>query len=227
MLTPQDVQKASFDRAAFGGYNMQQVDAFLQPLSEDYVTLYEENIVLKSKLRVLADALREYQLKESALDAARARAQREAEALRAKTQAQCDRMLSEAEANARQRLGDLLAQLRAEQSRVNAARRASGEFIALMEQTVAQQLTTLRLLKSMSAQELRTDRRAFDFEHEDASASPLPEPPAPLTAADTARVSRAAARLLEEVDQQTRPAADNETENYHLRGEQPNHGTGL
>ena len=136
-------------------------------------------------------------------------------------------MLSEAEANARQRLGDLLAQLRAEQSRVNAARRASGEFIALMEQTVAQQLTTLRLLKSMSAQELRTDRRAFDYEHEDASASPLPEPPAPLTAADSARVSRAAARLLEEVDQQTRPAADNETENYHLRGEQPNHGTGL
>ena len=125
MLTPQDVQKASFDRVAFGGYNMQQVDAFLQPLSEDYVTLYEENIVLKSKLRVLADALREYQLKEGALDAARARAQREAEALRAKTQAQCDRMLSEAEANARQRLGDLLAQLRAEQSRVNAARRAS------------------------------------------------------------------------------------------------------
>ena len=209
MLTPQDVQKASFDRVAFGGYNMQQVDAFLQPLSEDYVTLYEENIVLKSKLRVLADALREYQLKEGALDAARARAQREAEA------------------NARQRLGDLLAQLRAEQSRVNAARRASGEFIALMEQTVAQQLTTLRLLKSMSAQELRTDRRAFDYEHEDASASPLPEPPAPLTAADSARVSRAAARLLEEVDQQTRPAADNETENYHLRGEQPNHGTGL
>ena len=32
MLTPQDVQKASFDRVAFGGYNMQQVDAFLQPL---------------------------------------------------------------------------------------------------------------------------------------------------------------------------------------------------
>ena len=81
------------------------------------------------------------------------------------------------------------------------ARRASGDFVALLEQTVAQQLTTLRLLKSMSAQEL--DPQRSEQETDDL---PLPEPPAPLSAADAVRVSRAASRLLEEVDQQTRPA---------------------
>lgn len=221
MLTPQDVQKVSFDRALVGGYNMQQVDEFLQPLSEDYITLYQENVVLKSKLRVLADTLQEYQVRESTVDAARARAQREAELLRRKTREQCDQMLAEAEKNAREQLGELLAQLRAEQARVNAARRASGDFVALLEQTVAQQLTTLRLLKSMSVQELAQERPVQEEE------TTLPEPPRPMSAADAARVSRTAARLLEEVDEQTRPAAEFDKENFHLRGDQPNHATGL
>lgn len=205
MLTPQDIQKASFERAIFGGYDMQQVDEFLKPLSEDYIALYQENAVLKSKLKVMVESLREYQIRESAMDASRARAQREAELLREKTKAECDRMLAEAETKAREQLGDLLSELRAEQARVNAARRASGDFVALLEQTIAQQLTTLQLLKSMSTQELDPQRQVYDYEHEP---SPLPEPPAPLSAVDAARVSRTASRLLEEVEQQTRPATE-------------------
>jgi len=202
MLTPQDIQKVSFDRSLFGGYDMQQVDEFLQPLSEDYIALYHENAVLKSKLKVVVESLREYQVRESAMDASRARAQREADLLREKTKAECDRMLAEAEAKAREQLGELLSELRAEQARVNAARRASGDFVALLEQTVAQQLTTLRLLKSMSVEDLDPERQANNNNE-----PPLPEPPAPMSAADAVRVSRAASRLLEEVDQQTRPAA--------------------
>ncbi len=205
MLTPQDIQKVSFDRSLFGGYDMQQVDEFLKPLSEDYIALYHENAVLKSKLKVVVESLREYQVRESAIDASRARAQREAELLRKKTKAECDKMLAEAEARAKAQLGDLLSELRAEQARVNAARRASGNFVALLEQTVAQQLTTLRLLKSMSTQELDPQRKAYDYEQDQ---PPLPDPPAPLSAADAAKVSRAASRLLEEVDQQTRPATE-------------------
>ena len=158
MLTPQDIQKVSFDRSLFGGYDMQQVDEFLQPLSEDYIALYQENAVLKSKLKVLVESLREYQVRESTIDASRARAQREADLLREKTRAECSRMLEEAEAKAREQLSELLSELRAEQARVNTARRAAGDFVALLEQTVAQQLTTLRLLKSMSTQELDPQR---------------------------------------------------------------------
>ena len=113
MLTPQDIQKVSFDRSLFGGYDMQQVDEFLQPLSEDYIALYHENAVLKSKLKVVVESLREYQVRESAMDASRARAQREADLLREKTKAECDRMLAEAEAKAREQLGELLSELRA------------------------------------------------------------------------------------------------------------------
>ena len=39
MFTPQQIDQISFSRATFGGYDMQQVDEFLEPLTEDYVTL--------------------------------------------------------------------------------------------------------------------------------------------------------------------------------------------
>lgn len=35
MFTPQQIDQISFNRATFGGYDMQAVDEFLEPLTED------------------------------------------------------------------------------------------------------------------------------------------------------------------------------------------------
>ena len=42
MFTPQEIQEQTFSKAVFGGYDMQQVDDFLEPLTEDYIMLYKE-----------------------------------------------------------------------------------------------------------------------------------------------------------------------------------------
>ena len=52
MLTPQQIQDISFEKALFGGYDMDSVDDILEPLTEDYVTLYKENSVMKSKMSI-------------------------------------------------------------------------------------------------------------------------------------------------------------------------------
>ena len=39
MFTPQQIEQISFGRATFGGYDMQAVDEFLEPLTEDYITV--------------------------------------------------------------------------------------------------------------------------------------------------------------------------------------------
>ena len=39
MFTPQQIEEISFNRAKFGGYDMASVDAFLEPLNNDYVPL--------------------------------------------------------------------------------------------------------------------------------------------------------------------------------------------
>ena len=66
MLTPQEVSERAFPKASFGGYNMAQVDEFLDVLTEDYSTLYSENAVLKSKMKVLVDKVEEYRSTEEA-----------------------------------------------------------------------------------------------------------------------------------------------------------------
>ena len=73
MITPQQIDQVAFKKSSFGGYNMQQVDEFLEPLTEDYVTLYKENALLKSKLRVLAGKLEEYRKGEGAAKAQKIR----------------------------------------------------------------------------------------------------------------------------------------------------------
>ena len=55
MLTPQEVSERAFQKASFGGYNMGQVDEFLDVLTGDYSALYSENAVLKSKMKVLVE----------------------------------------------------------------------------------------------------------------------------------------------------------------------------
>ena len=39
MFTPQEIQEQTFSKAVFGGYDMQQVDDFLEPLTEDFSVL--------------------------------------------------------------------------------------------------------------------------------------------------------------------------------------------
>ena len=69
MLTPQDLQEVSFEKAKIGGYVMQSVDEFLEPLMDDYVTLYKENAVLKSKMRLLVERLESYRANEATVKA--------------------------------------------------------------------------------------------------------------------------------------------------------------
>ena len=60
MFTPQQLTEVGFTKAVFGGYDMESVHDVLDPLTEDYTTLYKENAVLKSKLRILVEKLEEY-----------------------------------------------------------------------------------------------------------------------------------------------------------------------
>ncbi len=60
MFTPQQLNEIGFTKAMFGGYDMDSVHDVLDPLTEDYTTLYKENAVLKSKLRILVEKLEEY-----------------------------------------------------------------------------------------------------------------------------------------------------------------------
>ena len=165
MITPQQIDQIAFKKSSFGGYNMQQVDEFLEPLTEDYVTLYKENALLKSKLRVLAGKLEEYRKSEGAAKANPADAQAERDKLLAATKAQCDKMLKEATANA-QRItaaasaavpaapaaaASADALVAAEQARVEEARKAANARIAEIQEQMRACIQALERIKGAGA----------------------------------------------------------------------------
>lgn len=167
MITPQQIDQIAFKKSSFGGYNMQQVDEFLEPLTEDYVTLYKENALLKSKLRVLAGKLEEYRKSEGAAKASTADAQAERDKLLAATKAQCDKMLKEATANAQRITAAAAASaaapaapvapanadalVAAEQARVEEARKAANARIAEIQEQMRACIQALERIKGSSA----------------------------------------------------------------------------
>ena len=68
MLTPQEISERELVKAVFGGYDIAVVDDFLETISADYATLYKENAILKSKIKVLVEKGDEKELHEYHVD---------------------------------------------------------------------------------------------------------------------------------------------------------------
>ena len=98
MLTPQEVSERAFQKASFGGYNMSQVDEFLDILTGDYSALYNENAVLKNKMKVLVDKVEEYRSTEEAMRKALLTAQKMADELVAQAEVKKAELLKNAPA---------------------------------------------------------------------------------------------------------------------------------
>ena len=147
MFTPKDLQEVAFDKAMFGGYDMQMVDEFLEPLTEDYITLYKENAVLKSKLKILVERMEEYRKNEASMQKALMSAQNSADAIVADAQRKASRILNDAESAARDQA--VAGAIAAEQQRLDEARSMAQDFIGKVEAEVYRQLKALRGLKEL------------------------------------------------------------------------------
>lgn len=123
MFTPQQIEEISFKKATFGGYDMQAVDEFLEPLTQDYITLYKENALLKSKMRVLVTKLEEYRENEANMKEAVIKAQRTCDAMVKEAEAKCSQMLQDANQAATENARNASTLIAEEQARVEEARR--------------------------------------------------------------------------------------------------------
>ena len=170
MLTPQDLQEVSFEKAKIGGYVMKSVDEFLEPLMDDYVTLYKENAVLKSKMRLLVERLEEYRANEAAMKEEMEAARKRSEQMIAEAQARTDELLRKAQADAQARSRDIDSAAAAEQERLRRIKASTAEFVSAVEAQLAKQQQSLEMLKKMdlpTEQQPRPNtRRAYDYESE-------------------------------------------------------------
>ena len=158
MFTPQQIDQISFGRSTFGGYDMQQVDEFLEPLTEDYVTLYKENALLKSKMRVLVGKLEEYRKNEASMKEAVANAQKTCDKMVMEAEAKCAKMMANANASVSantaaaaeaSRNSDAL--VAAENARVEEARRSAAAKINELQDQLRTCIQALERIKGANA----------------------------------------------------------------------------
>jgi cell division initiation protein len=151
MFTPQQIDQISFTKATFGGYNMQQVDEFLEPLTEDYVTLYKENALLKSKMRVLVGKLEEYRKNEASMKEAVVNAQKTCDKMVAEAEAKCAKMLGEASSMATTNIQVSDAQVAAENARLEEARKVAAAKINELQEQLRSCIQALDRIKENHA----------------------------------------------------------------------------
>ncbi len=166
MFTPQQIDQISFDKAKFGkpGYDMEQIDEFLEPLTEDYVTLYKENALLKSKMRVLVGKLEEYRKNEAAMKEAVANAQATCDKMVMEAEAKCAKMLSEAGNAAAASTANVDALVAAENARVEEARKEAAAKISEIQEQMNACIQALERIKGANAPAEEAPKAPFDCE---------------------------------------------------------------
>lgn len=188
MLTPQEVSERVFAKASFGGYNMSMVDEFLDVLTGDYTALYNENAVLKSKMKVLVDKVEEYRSTEEAMRKALMTAQKMADDLIREAEEKKAEIIRQAEAEA----GEMAKRIRKEM--------ADEEF----RLTTAKNATAACVLK---AKKLYEEQMAF-LDTLDEVFPPVATQPEPSVAEAVQDIANSVQRLLE----QEEPTAEREAQ---------------
>lgn len=145
MYTPQEVSEKTFPKTS-RGYNMAAVDEFLDGLTEDYTSLYKDNVTLRNKLKLLAEKVEEYRATEDAMRSTLLAAQKMAAQLVAEAQAEKEKLLQEARGEAEEQARQLQEEVRACQAKLLLAQQQTAEFIRRSQELCAQQAAFLESL---------------------------------------------------------------------------------
>lgn len=155
MLTPQEIQNQKFERTAFGvrGYDMAQVDQFLDELFNDYSSLYKENAALKTKMRVLVDKIEEYRTVDEEMRKALYNAQVAAKDTVTRAQCEADRILQSARSGASQHVTDLKEETARAEERLKIAKRNNLAYAEKIRRAMEQSIRQLEQVMELSSQQ--------------------------------------------------------------------------
>lgn len=96
-ITPVDIRQQQFSARMFRGYDVQEVDAFLEDVAEDYEQLVKENALLKEQLAALEERMRGVEERERTLQEVLVTTQRVTEEMKEGAKRDAQLVLREAE----------------------------------------------------------------------------------------------------------------------------------
>ena len=100
MITPLDIENKKFSKQMMNGYNVDEVDEFLDEIMEDYEVNYKELATIRPKIEELESALERYKNIETTLQNTLVMAQTTAEEVKNVAKQQADQIIAEAKKQA-------------------------------------------------------------------------------------------------------------------------------
>lgn len=144
MLTPLEIENKKFSKQMVNGYNVDEVDEFLDLLTVDYEKLYKENSEAKEKIQQLEDDLVHYKTIENTLQSTLMMAQSTAEEVKNVAKQQAEQIISEAQGNARQGIIELEQEINLKKKELEDAQKQFDIYKAKMESLLISQLELLK-----------------------------------------------------------------------------------
>ena len=143
MLTPLDIENIKFQKA-LKGYNVDEVDDFLDQLSADYEKIYKENIELKEQMESSKKELEHYKNVEHTLQNTLIMAQTAAEDIKKIAQQKADQIIKDAESNVKDSVNELAKQEFELRIKMEDTKKQFDMYKARMEALLISQLELLK-----------------------------------------------------------------------------------
>jgi len=192
MLTPQEINDRGFNKVMLNGYDMGEVDDFLETVSNDYNALYKENAILKGKLKVLVEKVEEYRSTEDAMRMALLTAQRMGEEITTEANRTKAEMIQNTEMEIKAQLSDTAKRVSEEETRLAIATKETTKFIELSQAIIRKHSEFLNKLETarsavgpkggpkQAAQDGAPAKQSRSVKTAPAKAAPPPAKPPPL-----------------------------------------------
>jgi len=147
MITPLDIENKRFGKQKIGGYNVNEVDDFLDELTLEYGKLYKENAELKSQREELDTDVGKYKNIENTLQNTLVMAQKTADEITAVAKQQAEQIVKEAEYKAKTAVDELNMQIITKEKELEDLKKQFEVYKAKMESLLISQLELLKDIK--------------------------------------------------------------------------------
>ena len=208
MITSQDIQEKAFERAG-KGYNMEQVDEFLDELAADFATMSKENAALKSKMKMLVQKVDEYRQTEDSMRLALLSAQKLSAQIEAEAKEKAEAALAEANDYANKLKKETEDGMANEEAKLEEAKKATNRFFDHMRTVCQKQIEFYDKLSQMQligGEEPKAEEAAEPAPEAEPEAQE-PGPAKPVDVEETVRsiAASAAEAALDEPEPEAEP----------------------
>lgn len=144
MITPLDIENKKFSKQMMNGYSVEEVDEFLDDLTEDYEKAYKQNTELKNRVDELEESIAHYKTIEGTLQSTLVMAQNTAEEVKEVARQQAEQIIKEAEGNARKSVDELGQEILMKKKELEDIKKQFDVYKAKMEALLISQLELLK-----------------------------------------------------------------------------------